>query len=50
VLLRGVTVLGDRFKPTAIWSCDLDRNPAAHVPDSHTRRPKGSPYGTLMLD
>src|SRR5450432_2427842 len=27
VLLRGVTVFGDRFKPMAIWSCDLDGNP-----------------------
>jgi hypothetical protein len=27
VLLRGVTVSGDRFKPMAIWSCDLDGNP-----------------------
>jgi hypothetical protein len=31
VLLRGVTVPGDRFKPMAIWSCDLDGNPGAHA-------------------
>jgi hypothetical protein len=49
VLLRGVTVPGDRFKPTAIWSCDLDGNPGAHAPDSHARRLKGIQKGTLML-
>ena len=31
VLLRGIMVLGDRFKPTAIWSCNLDGNPGAHA-------------------
>jgi hypothetical protein len=31
VLLRGVTVPGDRFKPMAIWSCDLNDNPGAHA-------------------
>lgn len=50
VLLRGVTALGDRLKPAAIWSCDLDRNPGAHTPDSHTRRSKGIHNRTLMLD
>ena len=37
-----------RFKPTAIWSCDLDGNPRAHAPDPHAPRPKGIPKGTLM--
>jgi hypothetical protein len=31
VLLRGVAVPGDRFKPTAIWSRDLNGNPGAHA-------------------
>ena len=31
VLLRSITVPGDRFKPMAIWSCDLDGNPGAHA-------------------
>jgi hypothetical protein len=34
VLLRGVTIPGDRFKPMAIWSYDLDGNPGAHAQDS----------------
>ena len=31
VLLRGIAVPRDRFKPTAIWSCDLDENTGAHA-------------------
>jgi hypothetical protein len=31
VLLRRVTVPGDRFKSMAIWSCNLDGNPGAHA-------------------
>jgi hypothetical protein len=49
MLLRGVTVPGDRFKPMAIWSCDLDGNPGAPALDSHARQPNGIPSGTLML-
>jgi hypothetical protein len=49
VLLWSVTVLSDRFEPTAIWPCNLDGNPGAHAPDSHARLLKGIHKGTLML-
>jgi hypothetical protein len=50
VLLRGVAVLGDRLQPTAIWSCELDRNPGAHARGLHARKPKEIPIGTIMLN
>jgi hypothetical protein len=37
VLLRAVMFPGDRFKPMAIWSCDLDGNSGANASDSHAR-------------
>jgi hypothetical protein len=38
--LRCITVPDDRFLPTTIWSCDLDRKPAANARDANARRPK----------